>query len=170
MRRLSFAFALTALATAVYWAPPAAIAQEGGRLAIVSPRAGSTISSDVRVVVRLVGGAGEVPFSLQLDGAPTPVQGAEGSDTPVAAPGEDAIIILPGVPEGPHQVQAVPLSSTQARASAPVSFVVASSGLSVQAILIAAAIIGLLILYRRRILAPWADRYEQRPPTERTEP
>jgi hypothetical protein len=84
----------------------------------------------------------------------------------VVSPGQDAVIFLPGMAEGRHEAQAVPLSSGQAEASAPVSFVVEAGGLSIQAILIAAVIIGLLILYRRRILAPWADRYDQRPPPE----
>ena len=155
-----------------WWAPPAA-AQDAARLVIVDPPQGSTVSPDVRVVVRLVGGTGEVPFSLLLDGGPTPVQGSQGSDTPVVSPGEDAIILLPDMDEGSHQLQAVPLSSSQAQASRAVSFTARSGGLSFPALLIAAALIGLLILYRRRILAPWADRYDRGPPpgeSEKEEP
>lgn len=161
---------IVALAVALVWWGPVAIAQDAARLVIVSPRAGSTIPPDLRVVVRLVGGTEEVQFSLLLDGSPTPVEAPQGSDTPVTSPGEDAIIVLADLQEGPHELQAVPLSSGQAQASATVPFLVEQQGLSVQAILIAAAIIGLLILYRRRILAPWVDRYEQRPPPEEPEP
>ncbi len=166
MRRPWFAFALAAgLAWTSWWATPA-IAQDAPRLVIVSPREGSTVPPEVRVVVRLVGGAGEVPFSLLLDRDATPVEGSDGSDTPVVSPGEDAVIVLSDVVEGSHEVQAVPISSGQAQASSSVSFDVQSSGLSVPAVIIAAALIGLLIMYRRRILSPWAERYERKPPPE----
>jgi hypothetical protein len=165
---LTLALALAGVAWTVWWGSPAT-AQDAARLAIVSPRPDATIEPDVRVVVRLVGGSRQVPFSLLVDGGHTPVEASQGSDTPVVSPGQDAVIFLPDMAEGRHEAQAVPLSSGLAEASAPVSFVVDAGGLSIQAILIAAAIIGLLVLYRRRILTPWADRYEQRPRPEEPE-
>jgi hypothetical protein len=167
MKRWPLVAALAAgVGSAAGWAGPA-VAQDVPQLVIVSPREGSSISPDVRVVVQLRGGEGEVAFSLLLDGDQAAVEGPQGSDTPAVAPGEDATILLSDLPAGSHVLQAVPVSG-QARASSSVAFIVESEGLSGQAILIALVLIGLLILYRSRILAPWADRYQPKPkpPTE----
>jgi hypothetical protein len=154
-----------------------AVGQGENALVVVEPEAGGVSGSDVHIVVRLnrlsetgstASPAGSpVQFVVTIDGLPAGlVDEKTGKEVAVAsaADGRDARVVVRGVPDGLHRLRVVPVSEGSVRAPEAVAFTVKSRPPTPLFIGIALAGIAILLFYRRRILEPWADRYERPPP------
>jgi hypothetical protein len=129
--------------------------------------------SDVLVVVRLDplsetdSTGAPVQFVVTVDGLPAGlVDEKTGKQIAVASAegGQDTRVVVRGVPNGPHSLRVVPVSEGSIRAPKAVAFTVRSSLPIPLLVGIGLAGVALLLFYRRRILEPWADRYERPPP------
>jgi hypothetical protein len=134
-------------------------------LEVTSPAPGATSDPDVRVVVELRGTApGRVTFTVILDGVAAqledPATGGTSMTATVAA-GARTAVILQGVPEGTHELQAVSVPAGAAGASPLRAFTVSARGFSLVLLLATIGVLVVFVAYRRRILGPWADRYER---------
>lgn len=157
---------MVALAWALAVVPAAAAQTEHGALVVSAPQNGTTTGPDVTVVVALNGSAGgPVSFAVILDAAPALLEDPRTGRTSMAAsvaPGARTTVILRGLPEGTHQLQAVSVPGGAAAASATTTFKVDMRGFSLVLLLATLGVLVVFVAYRRRILAPWADRYERR--------
>ncbi|MFN2589532.1 MAG: hypothetical protein ABR518_02030 [Actinomycetota bacterium] len=166
--RRILAAALVAAAATLIPAPPAA-PQAGGSLVVVSPKDGSTTDTDVLLVVTVVGASSKVRFVATLDGAPASLEdAATGRVIPVASasPGNRTTVYLRALPEGPHTLRVIPVSSDAVGAPPPVRFRVQARGLTLPFVLIAVGGLALILLFRRRILGAAGDRYERASPSD----
>ena len=149
--------------------PRPVAAQSGATLIVVSPEQGSTTGPDVSVTVQLQGNGPEsIGFVLTIDSLPASL-GDGTSGRPVVPPtvsrNRPANVVVRGVPEGTHLLQAIPAPSGTVTTSHAVTFHVKSRPPPLVFILIGVGGIAVLWFYRRKILEPWADRYE-RPASE----
>jgi hypothetical protein len=155
-----------------------AVGQGENALVVVEPEPGAVSGSDVLVVVRLnspsepgsTGGSETSPvqFVVTVDGVPAGlVDEKTGKQVAVASAsdGRDARVVVRGVPDGLHRLRVVPVSNGSVRAPEVVAFTVKSRPPTPLFVGIALAGVIILLFYRRRILEPWADRYE-RPASE----
>jgi hypothetical protein len=166
MPSIRFLFRLCLLmALALGWCSAAAAQTGAPGLVLSAPEPRSTTGPDVTVVVELTGPAeAPVVFSVVLDGVPAeledPATGRGGATANVNSGGRTAVVIR-GVPEGTHQVRAVAIPAGAASASAINTFRVDVRGFNLMILLATLGVLAVFVLYRRRILGPWADRYDR---------
>jgi hypothetical protein len=137
-------------------------------LTILSPQTGDVVDPTLDVIVVADGaGSAQVRGELLIDGAPV--------RTAIHVPGDDGVVValttgaertlvVRDLPEGRHTLRLVPAPGEDARPSDTVTMSVRASGpLSLPVVLIAAALVAVLVLYRRRILDPRMRRFSRDP-------
>jgi len=166
-------WALSAVGLVIVATAGMADAQTGASLVITAPQPGTTSGPDLVVVVGVQGTVpSAIAFRLVLDGRAADMQDPATDRTLAAATvslARAARVLVSGIPDGHHVLRAVPVSAGSIQPSAALRFVVAGRPVTLPFILIAVAGLGILLYYRRRILAPWADRYERRSPEDGSE-
>jgi hypothetical protein len=152
------------LAALAGWIP--AVAQtERPTLVLSAPASGAVTGPDVTVVVELTDPApAPVVFTVLLDGVPAeledPATGRSAMTSTVASEDRRAVLVR-GVPEGSHQIQVVAVPVGAATASTTNRFSVDVRGFNLVLLLATLGVLVVFVLYRRRILGPWTDRYER---------
>ena len=139
---------------AVVLAATPAGAQSGPHLVITSPVNGDIYDGTPPLVVQARGvpAGTRVGFDVMVDGK------SLGSSASVVA-GSTATVSLGNLPVGAHTVSVNSSGSDAAGDSA--TFDVRRSGFSGIGLLIVAALVGLMVFYRRRLLEPFSRRYER---------
>lgn len=149
-------------------APATAQTGSSPTLTILSPQTGDVVDPTVDVIVVADGsGSGPVRAELQVDGVPvrTAIH-VQGDDGVVAAltTGVERTLVVRDLPEGRHTLRLVPAPGDDSRPSELITMSVRASGpVSLPVLLLAAALVGVLVLYRRRILDPGMRRFNRHP-------
>jgi hypothetical protein len=151
-------------------APPPALAAAGGPgLVVVTPQTGDVVGTAMTVRVQMLGDAGgEARFYLAVDGFVVNGDRITGSRDPSAAtartvtPSSEAVLVVRDVSIGDHRLRAVPLTPGLQAPQAVTVSVRTGTGVGLPGVVVGILLVGLLLLYRRRILQPRMQRLQRR--------